>query len=163
MHKSLRAILILLIVISFAGCDQATKSIAKRELQFSTSVTLVGGLVRLHYAENEGGFLSIGSELPVVVHRLIAILLTCIVLVGLILLLSFAQNIKLSSLILFSLLLAGSLGNLIDRLFNHGRVVDFLILGTNTIHTGILNIADLLIITSILMLFIAELLCKRAG
>ena len=124
MHKSLRAILILLIVISFAGCDQATKSIAKRELQFSTSVALVGGLVRLHYAENEGGFLSIGSELPVVVHRLIAILLTCTVLVGLILLLSFAQNIKLSSLILFSLLLAGSLGNLIDRLFNHGRVVD---------------------------------------
>jgi signal peptidase II len=60
------------------------------------------------------------------------------------------------------LLLAGSFGNLIDRLFHHGYVVDFLILGTDTVHTGILNIADLLITISIVMLSIVEIFHKSA-
>jgi lipoprotein signal peptidase len=52
--------------------------------------------------------------------------------------------------------------NLIDRILNHGRVVDFLILETNSFHTGILNVADLVIILSIVMLVILEILRKRA-
>jgi len=117
--------------------------------------------VRLQYAENEGGFLSIGSEMPAAFRKTSAILLSVLVLIGFIYLISSAQTITLSSLISFSLLIAGSLGNLIDRLFNQGRVVDFLILGTKTFHTGILNVADLLITTSIVMLFITEVFHKR--
>jgi lipoprotein signal peptidase len=46
-------------------------------------------------------------------------------------------------------------------LLNQGRVVDFLIVGTKTIHTGILNVADLLITTSVVMLCCTELFHRR--
>jgi len=126
-------------------------------------VTLIGGLIRLQYAENEGAFLNIGGNLPAVFRRLVAIVLTIIILGGFTLLLSFAQDFTLPRLISFSLLLAGSLGNMIDRMFHQGRVVDFLIVGTKTIHTGIFNVADLLITTSIVILFITEVFRRRAA
>jgi signal peptidase II len=149
-------------VFSFIGCDQVTKSYAIRELPFSHSINLLGGLVRLQFAENQGFFLSIGSTLSATVRRSIAIALTGIVSLGFIILLISANKMRFSYIIALSLLLAGSLGNLIDRIFNHGLVVDFLILGTNTVHTGILNVADILILTSIVMLIILELLHTRA-
>jgi signal peptidase II len=74
-----------------------------------------------------------------------------------------ANKIRLCQLVSFSLLSAGSMGNLIDRLFHHGLVIDILILGTNTFHTGIFNYADILITTSILMLSIEELVHKHAA
>lgn len=163
MHQFVKIILIVLLVTSFAGCDQATKSLAKRELQFSASSNILWGVVRLQYAENEGGFLSIGSDLPAGVRKLFTFALTVIVFGGFIVLLSSAEKVDLPKLLLFSMLLAGSTGNLIDRLFNDGRVVDFLILGTKTVHTGILNVADLLITTSIVMLVIIELFGRRAA
>ena len=162
MKKYLKAISIILIVFSFIGCDQATKSYAIRELPFSTSVILLGGLARLQFAENQGYFLSIGSTLSATLRRSITIALTVIVLLGFVVLLISANKIRLSHLIALSLLLAGTMGNLIDRIFNHGLVVDFLILGTNTFHTGILNVADLLITIGIVMLSIVEIFHKSA-
>lgn len=161
MRPFARILLIFLLVALFAGCDQATKSIAKRELQFSASSSIFGGLVRLQYAENDGGFLSIGSDLPAGVRRSFTFVLTMIVGGGFVVLLFSADKVEIPKLLLFSMLLAGSAGNLIDRLFNHGRVVDFLILGTQTIHTGILNVADMLITTSVILLFIMELFHRR--
>ncbi len=161
MRKYSKVILMMLLVFFFAGCDQITKSIAKRELKFSASVNLLGGFVRLQYAENEGAFLSAGSGLPAEIRRRMIVLLTVLVLTGFVVLFSFAQKIKYSSLVPFSLLLAGSLGNVLDRLLNHGRVVDFLIVGTKTIHTGILNVADLLITTSVVVLCYTELFHRR--
>jgi len=162
MNRISRILLILLIVLAFVGCDQATKSLARRELQFVTSVSMLQGLVRFQYAENDGAFLSIGSELPLSVRKSVAIVLTVIVVVGAIALLLFADKINLSNLVALSLLLAGSMGNLIDRLLNDGRVVDFLILGTTTIHTGILNVADLLITAGLVTLYITIFLQKRS-
>jgi signal peptidase II len=162
MNKYIRAISVILIVFSFIGCDQITKSYAIRELPFSSPVNLLGGLARLQFAENPGYFLSIGSTLSYALRKSIAIAMTVVVLLGFVVLLISANKIRLSYLIVLSLLFAGSLGNLIDRLFNHGLVIDFLILGTNTIHTGILNVADILITTSIVMLIILEIFHKRA-
>ena len=161
MRPFTRITLIVLLVASFAGCDQATKSLAKRELQFSASSNILWGVVRLQYAENEGGFLSIGSELSPDVRRLFTFVLSVVVFGGFIVLLSSADKVNLPKLLLYSMLLAGSVGNLMDRLLNQGRVVDFLILGTRTLHTGILNVADLLITTSIVILFIIELSDRR--
>jgi signal peptidase II len=161
MRKHLKALVIILLIFSFIGCDQATKSYAMRKLPLSTSVSYLGGLVRFQFAENRGYFLSIGSTWSEKFHKVVARTMTVIALVGLIVLLLFANKIKLPHLFAYTLLLAGSFGNLIDRLFNHGLVVDFIVLGTNRIHTGILNVADLLITGSILMLIVAELVHKR--
>src|SRR5687768_7175296 len=44
-----------------------------------------------------------------------------------------------------ALMVGGGLGNLIDRLINDGRVVDFLNVGIGPLRTGIFNVADLAI------------------
>jgi signal peptidase II len=149
-------------VFTLIGCDQATKSFVKHQLQYSATVIILGGLVRFQYAENQGYFLSIGSTLGEAWRKLTTILLTAIVLIGLSILLIMAKTIKLPPLIAFSLLIAGSMGNLIDRILNQGRVVDFLVLGTKTIHTGILNAADLYITASIVILIVLKYFFKRA-
>jgi signal peptidase II len=162
MRKYLKVSIIILLVFTLLGCDQATKSFAKHQLQYSASVNLLGGFVRFQYAENQGYFLSIGSTLSESLRNLTTILLTVIVLIGLSIMLILAKTIKLPALIAFSLFIAGSLGNLIDRILNQGGVVDFLILGTKTLHTGILNAADLFITASIVILIVLKYFFKHA-
>ena len=161
MRKLPKFLLVLVLVLTLVGCDQATKSIAKQELRFSNPVRLFGGFVHFQYAENQGAFLNVGEKLSISVRKTISVSLSVVILAVFIALLLYADKIGFSKVVSFSLLLAGSIGNLIDRLFNQARVVDFLIVGTKTIHTGILNVADLLITTGIITLFIIELSHKK--
>ena len=50
------------------------------------------------------------------------------------------------------LILAGGIGNLIDRLSNGGYVTDFICLGIGPIRTGIFNIADVAITLGCLLI-----------
>jgi signal peptidase II len=50
------------------------------------------------------------------------------------------------------LLTGGGLGNLIDRISNNGAVTDFLRLGIGPLRTGIFNLADVAIVSGVLML-----------
>lgn len=59
-----RVILGLLILSSCIGCDQATKYVATMTLQNTAPKSLLGDTVQLGYAQNPGGFLSLGSNLP---------------------------------------------------------------------------------------------------
>jgi signal peptidase II len=44
---------------------------------------------------------------------------------------------------------AGGIGNLLDRLFNNGAVIDFIRLGIGPLRTGIFNMADVAIVTGV--------------
>jgi signal peptidase II len=55
-----------------------------------------------------------------------------------------------------SLMLAGGIGNLIDRVFRDGTVIDFLHLGTAQIGTGIFNVADVAITAGVAVLAIVH-------
>lgn len=162
MTKISKFVLVIAIVFAFVGCDQATKSIARQELRPLGSLQYFGGLIRLQYAENEGGFLSVGSELPVAIRVSAAILLTMVVLIGFAGLLLFVQNMETTVIVSYSILIAGALGNLIDRLMNQGRVVDFLILGFDAVHTGIFNLADVLILAGTCMILFNQFTRKPA-
>ncbi|MFA6541604.1 MAG: signal peptidase II [Bacteroidota bacterium] len=161
MHNISKYLLVLVIIFGSIGCDQKTKSIAKRNLEFSIPVQYCHGLVRLHYAENEGGFLSIGSNLPPLFRRAMALLLSIVTVTGFIVLLFSLHKLTMVNLISFSLLIAGASGNLIDRLFNQGRVIDFIIVGTNRLHTAVFNIADVLLMAGTSMVVIVQLLQRR--
>lgn len=58
-------------------------------------------------------------------------------------------------------LLAGGLGNLIDRLAHDGLVIDFINLGVGPLRTGIFNVADVAITGGGLALL--ALSWRRAG
>ena len=58
-------VLVLLACLATVGCDRVTKHAAATLLADSHERSFLGDTVRLSYAENTGGFLSLGADLPV--------------------------------------------------------------------------------------------------
>jgi signal peptidase II len=147
--------LIVLIVLVSIGCDQAAKYAARQHLEGRGTVSLVDGVVLLHYVENSGAFLSLGSGLPRPVRMAAFIAFPVIMLAGMILYVARRRETAWRVIAGLSFIVGGGCGNLIDRLFRDGRVSDFLILGIGSLHTGILNLADLFVLVGCVLLLFA--------
>ena len=63
------------------------------------------------------------------------------------------NNFSLLKLLSFSLVIAGGLGNIIDRIVYDRHVTDFMNMGINNIRTGIFNVADVCITAGVIGLF----------
>ncbi len=77
--------------------------------------------------------------------------------VGLIAFLIKTWNSPLLVFVSLTLILAGGVGNLIDRVTNDGLVTDFLNIGVGAFRTGIFNVADVAVMTGALGLLIGVL------
>ncbi len=146
LRRSYRLLFVVMILLVCAGCDQITKSAARRELSLSPPVSLLGDVVRLQYAENPGALMSLGAGLSAEARFLFFV-----VLAGAAMALTVAYALKAVDLSLLqlsglSLVAAGGVGNLLDRVLNQGVVVDFLNLGIGPLRTGIFNLADVAIL-----------------
>src|SRR5262245_56157786 len=64
-RAQIRLVLALSILCSCIGCDQATKCIATKTLKGAPAQSFAADIFRLEYVLNPGGFLSLGSNLPV--------------------------------------------------------------------------------------------------
>ena len=152
--------LLALIVVLFVcvSCDQATKSIAQNQLSSTEPVVLLNGLVRLQYMENPGAFLSLGAGLPKAAQFWIFTAMVPLILAGLVfLVVKEARHVNTPMLIAIALLLGGGIGNLIDRLVNDGRVIDFVTIGYGYLHTGVFNVADMCIMAGVILLALSSL------
>ncbi|QDU31500.1 lipoprotein signal peptidase [Anatilimnocola aggregata] len=141
----LRWLLALLILASCIGCDQATKFVATKALQPQARHSFCADTVRFEYSLNPGGFLSLGADLPGEVRQ--GLFLCCNSLLTLALCTYLWRNHQISLTFFASLVLvvAGGLGNMIDRACNNGLVTDFLNIGIGPVRTGIFNVADIAI------------------
>ena len=146
MKNILNAAFLVLALLLFVGCDRLTKTIAKDELSSSSRFSYFNGFLQLEYTENPGSFMSLGSNLPDNVRRTVHLLSAAVVLAGLVLVVVFIHRFDRARLAGLTLLLAGACGNLLDRFMNHGRVIDFIMIDIGRAHTGVFNIADVLII-----------------
>ena len=146
-----RNVLRALVAVSFVatiGCDRLTKHMAVDRLAGGPGRSYLADTVRFEYAENTGGFLSLGEDLPPMVRRTVFVGGTGVLF--LIVLTALARGFKgaarrelaMTGMLFF---LAGGLSNWLDRLA-HGRVVDFVILQLGPLHTGIFNVADVAIL-----------------
>ncbi len=156
MKKSLQLLVVLFVLLGCIGCDQAVKALARGALAFSPPVLLLNGAVRLQYTENPGAFLSLGAGLPAGVRYLFGVVLVGVTQLALFAFLIRSRNLTTLQRIGFSLFLAGGLGNWIDRIANHGRVIDFVSLGLGPLHTGIFNVADVAILAGIVTVLISR-------
>ena len=147
--------ILLLILITCVGCDQATKYTAKYFLEGKRSLSYAGDMLRLGYAENTGAFLSLGSNLPDTIRMLIFTVMAALFLVGFVVYLLRNETITKNAMIAGSLIVAGGVGNLIDRIVNEGAVIDFLNVGIGSLRTGIFNVADMSIMAGIFMFLFA--------
>ncbi|MEM7539323.1 MAG: signal peptidase II [Chloroflexota bacterium] len=163
MHKTIRLSLLICMLILCVGCDQATKTLAQQNLMGQAPQSFLNGLFRLHYAENPGAFLSLGANLSPEVRFWIFTVLASALLIGMaVFLIRYAQQMSIGMALATTLLLGGGFSNLIDRVFNEGRVVDFMVIGVDTewisLYTGVFNFADMAIMTGtgLLMIFMRE-------
>jgi signal peptidase II len=149
--RTIRLIVISLILVCTAGCDQVTKHLARAALGQRGSNTPPGRFVEFTLAENPGAFLNLGASLSQAARSALTVCLS----VGLAFLLVYlvrTRRLRLGSFLGLALIWAGGISNLIDRFVHHGLVTDFMVIRAGPLHTGVFNLADFVIVLGILML-----------
>ncbi len=161
MTKVQRILILTLVLFSTVGCDQATKSAARTYLAGENTLSFLGGIFRLHYAENPGVFLSLGARLSPQVQYWVFVVVVSAVLLGLLGYLVWAtlrEHDRLPTLVLvaLSLFLGGGVGNLIDRLIFDGRVSDFMVIQVGSLSTGVFNVADMALMLALGLILLSS-------
>lgn len=130
-------------VLGTIGCDRVTKHVATTTLAGMPSRSYLADTVRLGYAENLGGFLSLGANLPPSVRTVIFTGATGLMLV-ILTALAIRHRWRGWQALGLALFVAGGASNWIDRVIQ-GSVVDFLNVGIGPVRTGVFNVADVAI------------------
>jgi signal peptidase II len=137
-------VLLVAALVTTIGCDRVTKRLATEALAGAPDRTFLADTVRLGYAENSGGFLSVGADLPPWLRAAIFTGGTGVMLlvIGIAAIRFRWQGVTLAGAALF---VTGGASNWADRIF-HGHVVDFLNVGIGSWRTGVLHVADVAIL-----------------
>ncbi len=144
LSRAAQLVVLLALLATCVGCDQATKILAETRLARSEPISLLNGVLRFEYAENAGAFLSLGSALPASARFFLLVVVVAALLTLGVGVAIFSDRMSLRQKAVLALAVGGGLGNLIDRLA-HGAVVDFMSLGIGPLRTGIFNFADVAI------------------
>ncbi len=121
----------IVLIIAF---DQITKLLAKKHLLGNAAVTFIKGVVQFNYAENQGMAFSMFSG-----ARWAFVALTAVVCIGALVMMFKNKIPSLWAYWSIGVIVAGGLGNLIDRII-YGYVVDFI--EPTFVNFAIFNIAD---------------------
>jgi signal peptidase II len=138
--------------------DLWTKSAVFNWLSSRTppSCSVIDGFFRLILVENKGAAWGVaaGQTIPLIVISIIAIVVVLVV---------FLFVCKPCPLVVFSLafLAAGILGNLYDRVFNDGKVRDFLDFYYNDWHFPAFNIADSMLTIAVFLLILMTIFSPK--
>lgn len=160
--KSLTKILLIsLSVLFLAGCDLAFKEVAKVEFNGQPAKSYLGGTLQFVYVENSGGMLNFGGNLSKDARFLIFTIFVGLMLITLFVYVLVKKDLLGWYIFAFILILGGGMGNVLDRIINDGKVVDFIILRLFGFHTGIFNIADVFVTVGISVLIISKMFKKN--
>lgn len=107
--------------LAVLGLDQLTKYLIVKNFALGEGTDFIKGIIDIHYIHNRGaawGMLS--GKTWLLVGFTVIVMAVCVLLL--------VKSCKGSKLMLMSmsLVISGGLGNLIDRVFRDGNVVDFL-------------------------------------
>jgi signal peptidase II len=156
MRNWLKVLLFCLTSVMFIGCDRITKNLAKEHLMFRAPISYFHNTVRLEYVENTGAAMSLGDQLS---KPLSFWLLSIIPLIFLLSLFTYAiikmAELSLLKTLSFSLIIAGGLGNIIDRILFDRHVTDFMNIGIHNLRTGIFNFADVCVTAGVIGLLLS--------
>ncbi len=122
--------------VLFLSLDQLTKYIVMSNMELFESVPFINGLMNFTYIHNTGGAWGILNR-----HTWVLIVFTAVAMaVCLFVLIKYARQNKVLFFAL-CLILSGGIGNMIDRIFRGGKVIDFLEFAF--IDFPVFNVADI--------------------
>jgi signal peptidase II len=162
LSRKIRLLILLLVLGCAAGCDQASKHLARTGLDHLGSVTLPGGFGELRLADNPGSFLGLGDRFPEPIRLA---LFTGGVGVGLVGLFAYLISARLGrcSFVGLALIWAGGMSNFLDRVTRQGLVTDFVFIRVGPFHTGVFNAADVMVMVGMAVLVIDIWRRRRVG
>jgi signal peptidase II len=150
-----RSVALLLLVAMTIGCDRVTKQLATEHLVGEPTRSFLADTFRLTYAENIGGFLSIGAGMPSTLRNAVFTFVTGALLL-ILTVFAWRQRDSVWHSAAFALFIAGGASNWFDRV-SEDRVVDFMNVGVGWLRTGIFNVADVAIMVGVAVFVFAEL------
>ncbi|MCB9591356.1 MAG: signal peptidase II [Sandaracinaceae bacterium] len=112
------------VVVVGVALDQIAKQLAEALLRGRGLVTVIDGFFELRYARNPGAFFSLGADLSPTLRRVFFIGASAAASALILRLYAKAQDGQRAFRVALMLLLAGALGNLVDRVL-WGEVIDF--------------------------------------
>ncbi len=171
MQKGKKYLLFILIIVLGVGLDQYTKHWA--DVNFgpycnaeypgydytSTGKCPFDGDAFFTWTHiyNDGAFLSMGSNWSPAVRLIGLTILPGLLLIGVMVYFLRNDKVRAPEAIVFALITAGGVGNIIDRMLA-GKVVDFMFMNLDIFNqdwdwakTGIFNVADLYIVIGVIM------------
>jgi signal peptidase II len=152
MGDVMQILYILLLVI----IDHITKYIAKIQLSYGKSITLIDGFLELIYVENRGAAFGILKN-----KKFFLVGITTIAIIGMIYYLVRTTNLNKWERMSLIFIISGAIGNLIDRIFR-GYVVDFIHFYIKDIFDWpVFNIADILVVIGAIILAFSILFLKK--
>ena len=130
----------LVLAVLLVGIDQLTKWLISTNMELNSTIHLIKfgdtEVLNFYYCLNSGSAFSMMEGKTVLL-----IVITSVVIVALIVGLLLKKIRSVPYVCAVSLIIGGGIGNLIDRIFNDGKVVDFI--DVRIINFAIFNFADI--------------------
>jgi signal peptidase II len=152
-NRFVRNLLIAFILLANIGCDQISKKIVRNTINEFDRIEVIKNHFTILKIENTGAFLSWGESLASPIKFiLLSIVPVCALCLGLIFLFT-KKTLSAYPVVGLCFMIGGGLGNLFDRVV-YGSVTDFLHIDFGFFQTGVFNMADLSIMTGMLILLL---------
>jgi len=150
---------IVLLTLSLFGCDHATKIAAEANLSHGRAVSVVSGVLELRYAPNPDTAFSLLRNLGFARSPGLLLAASGIAMLGIVAMwIASRKRASRAQHIGFALVLAGALGNVVDRAVR-GYVVDFI----HLTWWPVFNVADIAVVAGMILLGLAALTARRDG
>ncbi len=138
-------------VAGLVGCDHATKFAAQSALRGHAPISVVPGLVDLTYTENRDVAFDALARLSLYPPTLVVVGLALAAIGAVVFGWSRRASASWKEHAAFALIVAGALGNVVDRLA-HGHVVDFI-----HVHWWpVFNVADVLVVAGVVLMVLVR-------
>jgi len=136
--------------------DQLSKFWIRGNVAPYNDINIIADYFIITNVENSGAFLGLGSDFSPVIKSILLLALPVGVLVTVLVYVFKDKSIDKLSLIGYSSIIGGGIGNIYDR-FLYGSVTDFLFIDLGGVFkTGIFNIADLSVTTGMILIIWAS-------
>jgi len=154
-----RTLIIVILLSSTIGCDQASKIIVRKHVADYEQIGIITHYFTLTKVENTGAFLSLGQALPQPVKSILLVILPILALAFALVYLFAKTSLSSMRLVGICFIIGGGVGNIYDRLM-YGSVTDFLYIDLGAIQTGIFNMADVAVMSGMILLILETLFTR---